>query len=657
MKEKIISKVTSSVLLCTMVAYTTPIFAYTKDETVYSKIDTTGSSYDMLVNSHIINDTEQNLINDLSDLTNIKNVNGDEKFTQNGNSLIWEANGSDIYYQGETKKDLPIECKVKYELDGTEISSKDIVGKSGKVKIKLEYINKDAHTVNINGKSEILYTPFVVVCGAILDNSIHRNVEISSGKIVDDGTKTIAVGLAFPGLSESLNLSKNGLDIPSYIELTMDSKDFEFGNIASFITPKIFEESDLSIFDDLNKIYGKVNTLQSSSKELVKGATTLKSGTDTYLENSKMFNSAVKQVSIGASKVNSGYLALDNGIKTLAKNTDKLNMGAKQISDGTKALDNVLGPALSELSSGLDSLQNGALELQNGTNRIIAELDKSIAAIEGSTSSDISLKVKDLTTLVEANRQTISALKSVNSSLEKQLEVETDENIIASIKKQENVNNTAISVLSKDIDAMNETINTLSSTNPAMLKTLKNKLTALNQGIGALNLGITKIVDGTSTLNAGSSALASNIKALAEGANNLYEGTSQIADGINTLDMGSNEIKNGLSSLTNGMSSIQSASNKLTDGAYTLDSGASALSEGMTKFDNEGIETICSYINKNLKDVSVRLEKLQDLANEYNNFSSLADNSSGKVKFIMIMDAIKETSENKEDAIIDKKID
>ena len=39
MDKKIVKKVTSSLLLCTMLVYTSPIFAYTKDETVYTKID------------------------------------------------------------------------------------------------------------------------------------------------------------------------------------------------------------------------------------------------------------------------------------------------------------------------------------------------------------------------------------------------------------------------------------------------------------------------------------------------------------------------------------------------------------------------------------------------------------------------------------------
>jgi putative membrane protein len=100
--------------------------------------------------------------------TNIKNTNGDEKFSQNGNSLIWDAQKHDIYYQGESENELPISCSVKYELDGEEISAKDIAGKSGKVKVTINYENKSENLVNINGKTQKLYTPFVVVAGTPL---------------------------------------------------------------------------------------------------------------------------------------------------------------------------------------------------------------------------------------------------------------------------------------------------------------------------------------------------------------------------------------------------------------------------------------------------------------------------------------------------------
>lgn len=134
MKDRTIFKITSSALLCTMLAYSVPIYAYTKDETVYSKLDQNGNSYNTIVNDHIKNENEEKIIKDISDLLNIENVNGEEKFKQDGNSLVWEAEGSDIYYQGETKKELPIDVKAKYELNGEEISAKEIARKIRKSK-------------------------------------------------------------------------------------------------------------------------------------------------------------------------------------------------------------------------------------------------------------------------------------------------------------------------------------------------------------------------------------------------------------------------------------------------------------------------------------------------------------------------------------------
>lgn len=142
MNNKVISKVIAGTLLCSMVGYALPVFAYTKEETVYSKLDSTGNNYKTIVSTHIINSEDEELIQDLSDLLNIKNTSGEETFEQDGNTLTWNANKNDIYYQGESSKELPIECNIKYELNGEEISSKDIAGKSGNVKITLEYKNK-----------------------------------------------------------------------------------------------------------------------------------------------------------------------------------------------------------------------------------------------------------------------------------------------------------------------------------------------------------------------------------------------------------------------------------------------------------------------------------------------------------------------------------
>ena len=184
-KNELCKKVSAGMLLLTMSLYATPVFAYSKDETVYSKLNSEGNSYKTIVSTHLKNTDSENTLNDMTNLTNIKNTNGDEKFSQNGNSLIWDAQKHDIYYQGESENELPISCSVKYELDGEEISAKDIAGKSGKVKVTINYENKSENLVNINGKTQKLYTPFVVVAGTMINNKNNRNIDVSNGKVID----------------------------------------------------------------------------------------------------------------------------------------------------------------------------------------------------------------------------------------------------------------------------------------------------------------------------------------------------------------------------------------------------------------------------------------------------------------------------------------
>ena len=651
MNKKVISKITSGVLLCTMLAYTTPVLAFTKDETVYSKIDSNGNNYNTIVNDHIINDEQEQLINDISDLLNIKNVNGDEEFSQDGNNLAWHAEESDIYYQGESQKELPIECNVKYELDGNEITASELVGKNGKVKITIEYINKDAHTVNINGKDQTLYTPFVVVCGTIIDNNNNRNIEITNGKTVDDGSKTTVIGISLPGLQESLNISKDKIDIPNTIEITMDSTDFELNNIVTYVTPKVLEENDMELFKKLDKIYNQVDTLQSSSKQIEEGANSLKEGTATYSEKSQEFNNAVEQVSKGVSSVNQNYSKIDAGISSLNDSSATLESGAKSVSEGTLAVSEnlqTISSKLTELQTGTQSLKQGEVQLEAGLDQIIT----SVSSIQG---TDNSAKITELNQLITANQNTINSLKSANETLTTQLKAIEDEETKQTITTQIETNKSIIKLLETNIVAYNETISTLKSADMSSIKELQTALSNLKQGLQSLQTGTDTLYNGTTALQTGTGALASKTKELAQGTQSLYEGTIKISEGTATLNSGSTQLKQGLNTLDAGGTKLGTASNQLTEGANTLSEGATTLAEGITKFNEEGIDKICDYINGDLKDISARLEKLQELSEDYNNFTMLNDGNKGNVKFIMIMDSIKKEEDSKQDIILDDK--
>ena len=317
----------ASILLCTMCAYSMPVFAFTKDETVYTKMNAYGENYQTIVSTHLENDEELELIHDISDLLNIENTKGEEEFSQNGNDLVWKADKKDIYYQGESQKNLPIECEVKYELEGKEVKAEEIVGKTGHVKIKIQYTNKDEHIVSINGKEEKMYTPFVAMVGTILQNDNHKNIEISNGKVINDGSKTFVMGIALPGLQESLNIHKNDLEIPDRIEITMDATEFELGNIVTFVTPKILEEDDLDFFNQLDEVYNQVNTLETASNQIQEGSMALVEGTNQLAFGTKELNEGSNKAYYGAKQIQTeitkatNQLANSQGGETLDANT------------------------------------------------------------------------------------------------------------------------------------------------------------------------------------------------------------------------------------------------------------------------------------------------------------------------------------------------
>ena len=666
MNNKVISKIVSGTLLCSMVGYTLPVFAYTKDETVYSKLDASGSNYKTIVSTHIENTENEELIKDLSDLLNVKNTSGDETFTQDGSTFTWNANKNDIYYQGESQKDLPIECKVKYELDGKELSANEIAGKSGKVKITLQYTNKEERTVTVNGKKVKMYVPFVVVAGTIVKNENNQNITISNGKVIDDGTKTTVIGMAMPGLQESLGVSVDEVEIPSNIEITMDATDFETNGIFSYVTPKVLEEEDINAFDKLDEIYAQLNTLQGSMNQIQEGANTLKDGAETYSEKSQEFNNAMNQVSEGVSSVNSNYSQIDTGITTINQGSTSLKNGAEQLNAGIGELSS----KLTSIPDSIEALYAGSTQVLNGLNDTQANGKTTPGLVTGVNTIVESLQTSNtgLNTALEnlsatsqgtidaltANNQTLKAVqqalgateeaKTANKTMIENLEkqIKANETIIAKYNQYKAGADIQKQELAKKVSSSKESLTTVTKG----MTTLRNAMTQVNAGLGQLNTASKKLPDALNQLSAGSKSLVSGTKTLSAGANKLSKGSTALKSGIQTLDTSTQQLT--------------TANGQLTEGAKTLSDGATTLAEGIQTFNEQGIKKICNYINGDLRDITERTEKLTELSKEYNNFTMLNDGNEGEVKFIMIIDAVKkqeESEQGKEDAVLNTSVE
>ena len=236
----------------TQVSYDTAATSYKKNETVYVNLSSDGEVTSKIVTDWLHTDKAQTYIDDATDLSDIKNVKSDIEPVKNSDgSYRWNMESTDLYYRGKTDKDLPVNFKISYYLDGKETTAEKIAGQKGQVKIVVTVNNESKQTVKVNGKDTTVYTPFIVAGGMILQEDKFSNVSVENGKTIGDGTKEIALMVGAPGLKESLNLSDDVLkqlgdfNFSNTYTITADTEKFELSNMIFAVLPLSAIESSV----------------------------------------------------------------------------------------------------------------------------------------------------------------------------------------------------------------------------------------------------------------------------------------------------------------------------------------------------------------------------------------------------------------------------
>lgn len=185
-----------------------------KNEMVYVILDKTGKKQKVIVNHRIINKQCLDEIKDLTNLDNLKLIKGNATFTKDLNNVTWNANKEDIYYTGETDKEIPVNISIKYYLNENEVTYEQLQGKSGKVTIRFDYTCNQSEIVKINNEDKTIYVPYLIISGVAFNNAKTANITSQNGKVIDDGKNSFVVGCAIPGLKEDLEIED--LNIPTY---------------------------------------------------------------------------------------------------------------------------------------------------------------------------------------------------------------------------------------------------------------------------------------------------------------------------------------------------------------------------------------------------------------------------------------------------------
>ena len=516
-----------------------PINAYalTKEETVYSKLNSNGEIINTSVYEHLINNDKLDTITDLSDLENITNINNNNKFEYANNTLTWDAKAKDIFYKGTTNKSLPISEDVTYKLDGNDISLSDMLGKSGHVEITIKYTNNDLH---YNYKYGNMYTPFIVATVTSIEGKNNSNVEVTNGKVINNGNNYMVVAISLPGLSESLGIEEK---IDS-VTISYDTTKAELSTIYSVMSPKIIEETDMDIFNKLNNIYSKGYDLKTYMDEIESGS---------------------KDILEGLEKVSSGNTALKENLTSIIDNISLMEEGSKNLSNGINEIITNLDSALEELNSNdnLEKINSVKLLMENNT-KTINNINKANSKLKGyyDNYNLSSIKYEDI----------------LNSELENKMDLY---NIKYSYENTYESNQNLMQLLTLNNQAISDSLNTLNASSTkinGMITMLKGYLLETEKGANDLNGGLTELKQGMIFYD-------TKMGEVNTGLIDLNNGMSTLNDGIIEFN------KDGISTITNYMNKLSNLTDKievLTDysNSYKTISITNNEIKGTTKFVN-----------------------------------------------------------------------
>lgn len=639
-----------------------------KEETVYVSQLADGTVDMIRVSDTIKNVPASGKLSDVSHLTDIKNTKGNEDFTidQDGN-VAWEAKGKNISYEGNTLQKLPVNVDFSYTLDGKTIQPKELLGKSGKLELTINYQNTSTFKAKVNGKEESMQTPFLMVSVLILPSDIFQNVEVSQGKISDQDQNQIVTVYGMPGVLDSLNLTKDQRkdledDLNDTVTISMDVENFELSSIYTVATAELFEDIELGEDDGFSDLEEALDGLVEASDQLITGNEKLTEGIGAFAKNFGDYEKGIHALDSGASKLSDGTKQLSKGIHSYTAGVNQLTSGIGQYVSGTTTFANGVTSYIKgeeELETGVETLVDQTKTLPTQYHDFQTQLEGYVAAVNG---VDVSADA-----VVDAYDHAEFATSSIDSSaivadLKAQLASQEGFDSLSDEQKDAIVNAAKVAVEKaaegaageqkamdqQVVGAIGVAVKEKSAQAKGQMESLQ---TAGNQLVEAsksmVEPAIAGTVAGISSVLTGIKALSANNDALTQGATNLVQSGSGISSGVTSLNDASkkmttatDQLSKGAKGLAKGTGQIDTATAAVGTGISQLNEGANALLSGTRAFKTEGTQKLRDQYDEKIKGLINRVNALSDGACQYQNFSGMDKDMKGNVKFIFTTEKI-----------------
>ncbi len=610
--------------------------ALRRDETVYVIANTDGSVRQIIVSDWIQNGLAAAQVEERSELSQVEAVKGSATYTLGqDNARVWDAQGQDLYYQGSIEKALPVDMTVTYQMDGQTVTPGQIAGKSGHVIIRFDYENRQYEMVEIDGTEEKIYVPFAMLTGLLLDSDRFTNVTVSNGKLFCDGSHTAVVGVAFPGLQEDLAMEKDRLDIPDYVEIEADVKDFSLATAVTVASSGLFDQLDDETLEklELGELTDGIGRMTDAMDQLMDGSSQLYDGLCTLLDSSQQLIDGVDR--------------LCQGLNELTAHNSQLNGGAKQV------FESLIAAANSQLQT--SGLTVPELTVDNYSQ----VLESLLQQLDGASAYAQSEARKKIEAAVAAQQEQVSA--AVEQAVEQQVAAQVEQAVEQQVWQQVlsaaglteeayDAGTAAGAIPQKQQEQLQAALKAQMASET--IKGLISQTKAAKMESDEIRALIEQKTEQTMAElveeNLQSEEVQSQIRSAAEqasaGAQSIRSLKEQL-DSYQSFYQGLLAYTAGVAQARDGAAQLQSSLPALTDGVTRLRDGSMELSDGLRQFREEGIQKLADALGGDLGQLSSRLKAIREVARHYCSFSGDGTDMPSQVRFIYRMEAI-EVQEN-----------
>ncbi|MGE5494949.1 MAG: hypothetical protein ACM3S4_06595 [Burkholderiales bacterium] len=489
----------------------------TKSETVYAVLENDGSYSGATVVNCFLNGGD---ITDYGRYDSIKNISGPEEPVVEGDSISWSAKaGEPFYYEGETKKPLPLSVRITYYLNGEQVKAEDIPGKSGELKIEFTLRNETGTGEMDESVEREVLVPLAASVSLTLDNDRFTVLDVP-----DNGTSVLA--------GSEYTLSYASFPLPEdTFSFTVFGEDIKLDPINIVVLPK--SPPGLDSYGD----YVDVDGLSEGADDMISGADDMEGGTGDLLN-------ALRDLKKGVVKLESAMGDLSGGAKKLSGGTDSLYSGVKQL----KASANAFYSGMSEFAAGFAAFNEGMGQL--GTN--VSGLASQLAGLKDSA-AQLDAGVKGIGDGIDGIKASNSNLAALAQSMSAD---PANDPLVQGLLTQQSVIDGLVSVCS-DLKTLSKGVSAgASDFYTAFSTTFAASAQQLSASSGQLYSSCLELLSGAYAIDQGCAQLADAVKELLRGADGLSGGAAEIAkklpvmaDGIDEMISGVEDLKDGIAKL------------------------------------------------------------------------------------------------------------